>query len=469
MSLQFLDLAVNSSAILHQRATTLHYSRSLMGWHGNMQSLIKSVLQSIRWIDMKILGHVFSFFYYAGRRFYHDRCFLIASSLTYTSLLSLVPLMTIIFAIFSVFPSFTEVHKELQVFLITTMVPEVGEKVQEYLNSFMNNAIQMTAFGVFGLLVSALWLLSTIENAFQSIWRISEPRSLVIRFLSFWAILTFCPFLFGMSLSLSDIFIARFDLDQFGFLTTVFEGMIQPFTSILECLGFTCLYLLIPNRPIYWGYFIDSVIGGLVAMFVFEVAKGGFAWYVQAFPIYHTIYGVLSTIPIFLVWLYLAWSAILIGAVVAVSLPEWRCGSFSDLQEAPRMALALAILEELLEASRNGIRLNRRMLINRLQVGAILVDGILERLRYTVWVARTYHDTWVLTRDLSCAKLYDLENDISLGSRGTIHDLSGLDPGFKEHFSQIIDQMQSRYRGVLDVTINELLSEIQKKKDLLRT
>ena len=399
------------------------------------------------------------------RRFYHDKCFLIASSLTYTSLLSLVPLMTIIFAIFSAFPSFASIQEELKVLLITTMVPEVGEKVQEYLNSFMNNAIQMTAFGVFGLLGSALWLLSTIENAFQSIWRISEPRPLVIRFLSFWAILTFCPFLFGMSLSLSDIFISRFQLDQFAFIT-VFEWLIMPFTSILECIGFTCLYLLIPNRPIYWGYFIDSIIGGLVATFVFEIAKGGFAWYVQTFPIYHTMYGVLSTIPLFLVWLYLAWSAILIGAVVAVSLPEWRCGSVSDLQAAPRMALALAVLGELLEASRSGEGLNRRTLINRLRVGSVLVDGILERLRYAVWVARTYRDTWVLTRDLSCANLYDLENDISLGIRGTIHDLSGLDPQFKEHFSQVIEQMQSRYRDAMDPTIKELLSEIRDKKNV---
>lgn len=404
---------------------------------------------------------VCGFFYYAGKRFYWDNYFGTAAALTYTALLAMVPLMTIVFTIFSAFPAFGRLKTQLQDLLFDNLVPQVGAAVREYLNRFMENAGQSTAFGVVGLALSAVLLLFTIESAFSTIWRVAEPRPRITRFLTFWAILTLTPLLVGASVSASSTLFTPAEVAHWQEVTAPFARYSILLPGLIESLGFTLLYVVVPNRSVRWD---DAAWGGLTGAVLLEASKGGFVWYMRSFPAYETIYGALSTVPIFLLWLYIAWSTVLLGAVVTASLPEWRVGKLirhgpGELHPAPRLAVALAVLSELMEVNRRGGGARRRTLVDRVPVGSVVIEGILEQLRDADWVDRTTRNTWVVTRDLGEVTLYDLHQAMGFGMRGSVRDVEVLDTSWRERCAMLLDIAESRYRDNLSVSIRDLLND----------
>lgn len=410
---------------------------------------------------VRMAREVVGFFGYSVMRFYNDNCFQTAASLTYTSLLALVPLMTIGFAIFSAFPAFSVLQRRVQELIFRNMVPQIGDAILEYLGHFMANAGQMPIFGVIGLAVSAVLMIWTIEGSFAYIWRIKEPRSMVTRILSFWAIVSLTPLFAGASLTLSSELwnaLRLVHLEELAEPAAGFSGIL-PF--LLQWAGCSLLYLIIPNRTVQWQ---DAVCGGAVGSLLLEGSKAGFAWYMREFPAYQTIYGALATVPIFLFWLYVAWSTVLFGAVITAALPEWRAGKVTrggpeGLLPAQRLALALAVLHELMDANRLGVGMRRRTLVSRVPVGAVLIDGILEQMRDAHWVAHTTRDAWVVTRDLSEATLCELIKALGIGLRGTVHNLGGLDLPWQDRTAQLLDAAEASQQEILGVSLKTLLSD----------
>ncbi|WP_207459458.1 YihY family inner membrane protein [Azospirillum sp. SYSU D00513] len=398
---------------------------------------------------------------YSALRFYNDNCFQTAAALTYTSLLAIVPIMTIGFAIFSAFPAFGALQSQVQSLIFKNLVPEIGDAILEYLGRFMSNAGQMPIFGVIGLAVSAVLLIWTIEGSFAGIWRVRQPRSLITRILSFWAVVSLTPLFAGASLSLSS---ALWTALQYAHLEGVADplvgiGAVAPF--VLQLIGCTLLYLIIPNREVRW---LDAAIGGAVASFLLEASKAGFAWYMREYPAYQTIYGALATVPIFLFWLYIAWSTVLFGAVVTAAIPEWRAGKITrsgpeGLLPGQRLALALAVLHEMMDASRLGVGIRRRTLVGRVPVGAVLIDGMLEQLRDAHWVAHTTRDSWVVARDLSESTLLDLMKSLGIGLRGSVRGLGGLNLAWQERTAHLLEQAERKQEEMLGVPIKLLLSD----------
>lgn len=412
-----------------------------------------------RWFRGPHVRELTGFLGHSMLRFYNDNCFQTAAALTYTSLLAIVPMMTIGFAVFSAFPAFSALQMRIQTAIFKNLVPEIGDAILEYLGTFMANAGQMPIFGVVGLAVSAVLLIWTIEGSFATVWRVKEPRSYVTRILSFWAVVSLTPLFAGASLSLSSTLWTAL---EFAHLEGVVHplagfGMVLPF--VLQLLGCSLLYLIIPNRDVLW---LDALCGGAVGSILLEGSKAVFAWYMREYPAYQTIYGALSTVPIFLFWLYIAWSTVLFGAVVAASLPEWRAGKITrcgpdGLLPAQRLALALAVLHELMDASRLGVGIRRRTLVRRVPVGTLLIDGMLEQLRDAHWVAHTTRDAWVTTRDLGEATLLDLMKALGLGLRGSVHGLGGLDLPWQGRTAHLLEQADARQSDLLNVPIKALL------------
>ena len=410
---------------------------------------------------VRLAQELFGFLGHAAMRFYNDNCFQTAASLTYTSLLAMVPLMTIGFAIFSAFPAFAELQKRVQELIFRNMVPQIGDAILEYLGHFMANAGQMPIFGVIGLAVSAVLLIWTIEGSFATVWRVREPRSLVTRILSFWAIVSLTPLFAGASLTLSSELwnaLRLVHLEELAAPAAGFSGIL-PF--LLQWIGCALLYLIIPNRTVLW---MDAVGGGAVGSLLLEASKASFAWYMREFPAYQTIYGALATVPIFLFWLYVAWSTVLFGAVITAALPEWRAGKITrggpeGLLPGQRLALALAVLHELMDANRLGVGMRRRTIVQRVPVGAVLIDGILEQLRDAHWVAHTTRDAWVVTRDLTEATLFDLMKALGIGLRGPVRNIGGLELPWQERTAQLLDAAETSQHEILSVPLKALLSD----------
>jgi membrane protein len=253
-------------------------------------------------------------------RFEQDRCQRVAGALSFTTVLAIVPLTAVVLAVLSLFPKFSALMAVIQDFIYSNFVPAAGDVVQKYLMQFASKAGRLTAIGVLFLMVTAILLMATIEQAFNDIWRTANTRKLLHRFLTYWALLTLGPILIGVSLTLTS---ALFALPIFDGLE---HGWVHGFLDLLLPLVFevgaaVLLYTVVPNVAVAWR---DALVGGLFAAVLLEMAKRLFAMSMKYFTSYQILYGAIAALPIFLVWVYISWVIILLGAIVTATLGERR-------------------------------------------------------------------------------------------------------------------------------------------------
>lgn len=262
-------------------------------------------------------------FQYASRRAREDQLMQVAGSLTFTTVLSLVPVLTVAFALFAAFPMFQNFREALEGFLFANLIPgSVSDSITGYLGEFSRNAKGLTAAGLGGLLVTAVLTLLTVENAFNAIWRVKRARPLAQRVLVFWAVLSFGPVLIGASLSMSSYLISV----SAGYVNgmTVGLGILLALLPIVfSALAFALLYVAVPNTLVMWR---DALVAGVIAAVAFELTKRAFGAYITQFPAYTAVYGAFAALPIFLLWIYLSWLVTLLGATIAANLPVIREG-----------------------------------------------------------------------------------------------------------------------------------------------
>ncbi len=336
-----------------------------------------------------------------------DQCLRTATQLSYASLLAIVPALAICLGLLSALPGFESLRLKAQVLLFDNLVPNAGVEVSDQLAAFVENASSMTGFGTLALALTVMLLLSTINGAFNAIWRVTEPRPFMVRVMAYWMILTIGPIFLGASLSLSS----------YGFATTVLEhgdrafGLTRLLPFLLTTAGFTLLYSVVPARPVA---VLHALIGGVVAAALSEFLKTGFGLYLKQFPSYEAIYGALAAVPIFLVWMYLSWAVVLFGAEIAASVREWRL--VDRLRQGSRGGgprLALALLYRLRNAARNGTSMKESALTRGLPANLEQLASVLDALKRNGFVNRS-GGNWFLARDLTAASLQDLLQALDL-------------------------------------------------------
>lgn len=253
-----------------------------------------------------------------------------AASLSYTSLLALVPLATVVLSMFSIFPVFSTYSDQLQEFIYNNMVPAAGDVIKDNIDSFVKKAGRLTTIGLIFLMVTALMMLSTIENSLNKIWHVHRGRSISQRVLVYWAMISLGPLLIGSGLSLTSYLAASASIQALnGGLLSAFGIKLLPF--LFECTAFVMSYALVPNCKVKYTH---AIIGGVVAAFIFQIAKKGFAVYVTKFNTYEVIYGALATLPIFLIWIFVSWCVFLLGAQIAAALGRLAENSNSDYADS---------------------------------------------------------------------------------------------------------------------------------------
>lgn len=240
-----------------------------------------------------------------------------SASLAYTTILALVPLITVIFSLLSAFPMFDEISLSLKQLIYNNLVPTASDTIQNYLEQFIANTKKMTVVGIVGLIVTSLLLINSINSALNHIWRTKRKRSFMYNLTMYWTILTLGPILAGSSVAVSSY------IFSLNWLSTGATGnfMLSSLPFIISVVGFWLLYSIIPTESVP---FKESFIGAIVAAILFEIGKRAFAFYVSSFPTYQLIYGVVSSIPIMLVWIYCSWCIVLFGAEFAATLTEFN-------------------------------------------------------------------------------------------------------------------------------------------------
>jgi membrane protein len=337
-------------------------------------------------------------------RFYEERGLQTAGSLTYTTLLSLVPLFTVALAVSTAFPVFDDTVGALQQFVLENFLPDARgiDTIADQITAFTQNAGRLTAIGLGFFFVTAVMLMMTIDVSLNRLFRVQRSRPQVQQVLMYWAVLTLGPVLIGGSLSMTSFAVgASLGWLQLGFAADVVLGVL-PF--VFTCAALTLLYGIVPYRAVKPR---DALIGGVVAGIAFELAKRGFAIYLARFPTYTLIYGAFATIPIFLVWLYLSWAVVLAGATLTAMLPAYRLAEGRPLPGRDFMD-ALIVLSVLARTQEKGGPMRLAQISNQVRVVPYRCEAVLERAGRLGWTARTDKDGWVLARDADDLRVADL-------------------------------------------------------------
>lgn len=329
---------------------------------------------------------------FAAKRIGEDRIAQVAGSLTFTTMLAIVPLATVALALFTAFPLFAKFQESLQMFLAQHFMPDqINSQIFKYLNQFASKAKGLTTAGMIVLFVTSVMTMMTVESAFNVIWRVAKPRPFAQRVLVYWAIITLGPLLIGVSLSISSYLFAQSSLLSNGPVPSLLEWALTGAALPLTALAFTLLYVYLPNCSVAWR---DAVVGGLIAAVAFELAKRGFGYYVRRMPTYTAVYGAFALVPLFLLWVYLCWFITLAGATIVSALPAIRLGQFhrrhyagSDLLDALEL---LVRLDEGREAGRPG--LTTVELSRLLRCDLDTVTRLLGKLGRREWVTRLADD-----------------------------------------------------------------------------
>ncbi|WP_348943983.1 YihY family inner membrane protein [Chitinibacter sp. FCG-7] len=346
---------------------------------------------------------IIGFSRFVGRRLYADRCLETAGSLTYTTLLAVVPLFTIALTVISAFPMFSGISSRFRGFIITNLVPDAaGKVVGVYMRQFADNADRLTTFGMIGLLATAILLMVTIEKSVNNIWRVRRQRKLLSRTLTYWATLTLAPLLIGLSLSLTNWLSYQAGGLAGGFGVDFIK--IGPMILVVGTLSL--LYLALPNCFVPRNHALTAAL--ITAVFL-ELMKWLFALYLKQFGTYKLVYGAFASFPIFLLWLYVCWVIVLAGAVISATLSYWHNDGWQwDEHHGTRFEQAMRILSELALAHQNSVILHINDLRKRVGLGVDATQYLLEQMAERNWVESNRDGEWFLAGSANNIQLHQV-------------------------------------------------------------
>ncbi|MET1160990.1 MAG: YihY family inner membrane protein [Pseudoxanthomonas sp.] len=362
-----------------------------------------------RWTDrLRDRARTGTFARFLAQRFLDDRLFQAAASLVYTTMFALVPLAMVVFGVLSAFPVFNEWSDQLSDYIFSNFVPSAASSVSGYIKQYSASAGKLTIAGVIALVVSLLITLNSVEATFNRIWRVGTTRPQLSRFLVYWTVLTLGALVAAASLAISVRFFA---LPMFatsgGKILQTLSLSLAP--VLIEFAAIAAIYRVVPHRTIKIRY---AVAGALLATLLLEAIKWALGVYLSSFNSYQNIYGSVAVLPILLLWIYLGWVAILLGASFASAIAAFRYQPASmRLPLGYEFYALLRLLGRFDEARAEGRGLHSDQILN---LEPILTDSLAQQLLCQLGdinlLRRDEQGEWLLARDLddmTLAELYE--------------------------------------------------------------
>lgn len=240
-----------------------------------------------------------------------------ASSLAFTTLLALVPVATVAFAVVAHFPVFDTGLAALEDWLVRVLMPGTGSGVvRGAIKGFAEQAARLAPLTVAFLAVTATMLVATIDTEINAIFGVRRARPLVRRVAVYVIGVTLGPLLVGASISATTWLVAQsLDVVPVHASLVIFVG--RPLPWLFAAAALALVYRIVPYCRVHWGH---AIAGGVLAAGGLEAAKAWFAWYVTHVPTYSQIYGALAVLPLFMLWLYVCWLIVLVGAAIVATL-----------------------------------------------------------------------------------------------------------------------------------------------------
>ncbi len=234
----------------------------------------------------------------------------LASSLAFTTVLSIAPLLAIAFYVFKLFGGLEYGYSKLEPFLLSNLSEGSGEIVVQYLQKFMQqvHAKAVGWAGVGGLFVTAILTYFTVSKALNRIWEVKKFPPIHKRIGKALVVLLLGPLLVSLSLAVTALVSSQIsNIPYSGYLVGI----------LLNTLVYTLIYTLVPNAKTNLKI---AFLGSLLPACLWEIAKSTYTIYTTRIVSYSSFYGSLAAIPIFLFWIYIGWYIALLGAVCVRAL-----------------------------------------------------------------------------------------------------------------------------------------------------
>lgn len=323
----------------------------------------------------------------AVRGLYEDKVYLQASALTFYTLLSLVPIVAMAFGIATGFGLENYLEAEL------AKAFAGREEVLEWVLSFATSLLESTRGGLMagiGLIIlfyTVMKVLSHIEDSFNNIWQIKQPRSFTRKFADYFSMILIAPIfiilanLFTVYFS-TQIYEVSSNISLIGYLSPFLKFIVQFVPYILIWTLFTIVYLVMPNTRVN---FTSALLAGIVAGTLFQLVQWGYIYFQVGVSRYNTIYGSFAALPLLLMWMQVSWLVVLFGA--EISFANQNIEQYEYEAETRNMSLfnrrlvSIYITHLLVINFANGIPpFTARQISNELQIPIRLVLEILYEL-----------------------------------------------------------------------------------------
>lgn len=287
--------------------------------------------------------------------FNHDQCPVRASGLAFASLLALVPVSALLLSLFSGFGAFTSIVESIQMFLVRVLVPTRQEEILTYVGRFVENTRRLGVFGLIFFLITSVLLLAAIQKTFDAVWGTTSKKNTVGKFATYVSVLIVGSFLLSIGLNVTGVLsasviqIVSAESDWFQ------DVFIKVFPAVFL---FAVLFFMIRFLPAGKVATTSALLGAFVGAALWEAARAIFVFWVSYVIRLSVVYGSLAVIPIFLIWLYLAWTIVLLSLEVAFvhqHRKEQPCG-VTFWQREPAEVLRCGIELYLIVAEEYGSR-----------------------------------------------------------------------------------------------------------------
>ncbi|MEF2146219.1 MAG: YihY/virulence factor BrkB family protein [Desulfovibrionaceae bacterium] len=323
------------------------------------KGLGKYVAQVLRWFTVDIwsveeetqetrLSAFSRWLYLVVKGFLGDQCLIRSGALTFTTVLSIVPLLAVAF---SIAKGFGLQNSEF-IYSILSRVASGNDDVVNSIIGYIDNTNVKTLgwIGVSFLLATVFSMVSTVEQAFNTIWNVRKGRSPWRKFTDFFSVILIMPVIFLVATSVtvtvqkSEIMQRMMEVSGLGWL----EGALLKLAPLaLIWLAFTFAYSFIPNTKVHLR---NAALGGAVAAVFWQLSQGAYIRWQMGFNNYNAIYGSFAQLPLFLIWMYISWIIVLFGAEVSFAVQHLR--SFTkqqfirkaSLMQRQKLALIMLLL-----------------------------------------------------------------------------------------------------------------------------
>lgn len=389
------------------------------------------------------------------RHFLDDNCTQKASSLTYTTLLSLVPILTVMLVVFSSVPALESIREQVQLAIYRNLMPSSVATISQHMSNFAQKSSNLGIIGVAGVFVTTILTLITIETAFNQIWRVSERSGGMVSVVRYWTIITVAPIIlgvaFGASSTISGLSFLNRQIAGYGIDWGIWAQIIS---FLFTVGGFIAMYWFIPKVKVP---IRNAIIAGVVVAILFETLKMVFGSIMANFTSYEAIYGAFAAVPVFLMWLYLSWNLVLLGVEISYTL------TIFDSKEVAIRHPLLSLLDML------------NLIYKRHQVGETVSEadlrGVLGRKELPKWnlyidelmsnelITRTKDDEYVLRTDLSTVSLWQFYKSMPypLPIKDEMSQFNGVDyDPWRVEIYHHLERIEGIAKNELDMSLAEL-------------